>query len=353
MIASRAGVSSATVCRVLTGHPGVNEATRRRVQAAIDELGYVPDPALGRFFKTINGGIRGVAFSLNASTYRLIAAGNDPFYSRMSAAVQSELSKRGRHVISVNSETDSLPDGTLNCVAQGLCNGVVGRLRDIEQTACLARQVPVVLLNSEYDVPLVDVVIPDVERAAQRQLAYLVERGHRAIACFRPRPGAGQWGVGTWQDRRFWHAYRAYCEDRGLILPDEYLAPIEFGPESEREAVAAFLERLFSLAERSPTAILTYDGYAGELIRQLATRGLRVPQEVSIFGYDDYHFGHPCPLGLSTFRQDFAAMAEHAVRLLLERMENPKRPAVRVAVDGAIIERESTAVAPPGGGPGA
>ena len=98
----------------------------------------------------------------------------------------------------------------------------------------------------------------------------------------------------------------------------------------------------------APTAILTYDMYAGELIRQLGERGLAVPRDVSLVGYDDDTHGAPSPLPLTTFRQDFETMAKVALSLLEARIKERNKPVQVVAVEGALIIRASTAPAATG-----
>jgi hypothetical protein len=94
------------------------------------------------------------------------------------------------------------------------------------------------------------------------------------------------------------------------------------------------------------TAILTYDTYAGELIRQLANRGLSVPRDISIMGFDDDIHGWFCPMTLATYRQDIDAMATEAVNLVRERIKNPDRAPRMVKVEGKVIVRDSLGPAP-------
>jgi len=200
----------------------------------------------------------------------------------------------------------------------------------------LAANSPVVLLNAETGCADVDVVLPDTERAAREQIDHLRKLGHRRIACFRPRPSP------HWQDRRFWREYEDYGTRAGLLLPAEYLLPIEFANGGHPQAIAQFLERVLRPGHAA-TAILTYDVYAGELIRQLKARGLAVPDDVSLVGFDDDTHAQFCPIPLTTFRQDFEAMAEAAVELLRERLKQPQRPDRVLAIAGKLVERASTA----------
>ncbi|MCC6579426.1 MAG: LacI family DNA-binding transcriptional regulator [Phycisphaeraceae bacterium] len=340
----RAGVSSATVSRVINGRPGIADETRRRVQQAIEDVGYEPNPQVARFFKTLHGGNHTVALAFAHRMDRL-APGGEPFYSRLSMAVQGELSRHDHHTLLVNTSTDRTADGNLNCVAEGLCKGIIAEVHDAQVIQQFSAHVPVVLINVDMVLPHVDVVIPHVERAATRQIQHLVELGHRRIACFRPRASAMSLDL-HWQDARFWRGYEDACQHLGLAIPDPYLVPISIENQSDAPAVAAFLDRVMAFDADAPTAILTYDQYAGELIRQLQARGKQVPRDVSIFGYDDFMFGKPCPMHLSTYRQDFQTMASHAVNLLLTRLAHPQRSAAMIQVDGELVHRDSVAPAP-------
>ena len=166
----------------------------------------------------------------------------------------------------------------------------------------------------------------------------LAELGHRRIANFRPKPPSGA-PFAHWEDRAFWREYVDYAQDLGLEIPQSWLEPIVFKCENEIEAIGAFLDRI--LAGDRATAILTYDIYAAELIRQLANRGLSVPGDISIMGFDDEIHGRVCPIPLATYRQDFDAMATEAVRLVRERAGNLSRAPLMVKVEGKVIVRES------------
>src|SRR5690606_8027004 len=143
------------------------------------------------------------------------------------------------------------------------------------------------------------------------------------------------------RDLAFWNEYVAHSERLALAIPEDWLAPICFDEQTEERAVREFLDRI--LRHGRPTASLTYDGYARTLIRALAERGLSVPDDMSLFGFDDDMHGRSCPIRLTTLRQEFECIASEAVRLLRDRIRNPERSAMVVRIDGRIIERNSCA----------
>ncbi|MFN6095169.1 MAG: LacI family DNA-binding transcriptional regulator, partial [Verrucomicrobiota bacterium] len=223
-------------------------------------------------------------------------------------------------------------------------NGVIIKSHDPSVVANLAKNTSVVVLDSATRSQNVDAVIPDVDRAVRNQMDYLMELGHRRIANFRQRPTPGT-AYHHWQDRCFWREYEDYAADLGLLIPESWKAPILITPDNEIEVMEAFLDRI--LEGDRPTAILTYDLYAGELIHRLAKRGLSVPGDISIVGFDDATHGRFCPIPLTTYRQDFDAMANEAVTLVRERIKNPARSPRIVKIDGKMIIRDSVAPARP------
>ncbi|MDD5707668.1 MAG: LacI family DNA-binding transcriptional regulator [Kiritimatiellae bacterium] len=342
-IARECGLSTASVSRALNGHPSVSEDNRARVLAAAEKLGYRPDPVLKRFFAVArSGGTRTVVFLIDPVVHRYVLAGK-PFYTRIMLGLQGALKEQGLHMLVSNAATDVLPDGNLYAIAEGIAGGIVAETPDRELIERLARHAPVTTLNAESRVEGVDSAIPDVEHCAEQQIGMLANLGHRRIACFRQRAPSGV--PSGWQDRRFWSAYEAQCRQLGFPLPASYLEPISFGPNEHVSAIAAFLARTFRGEDR-PTAILTYDAYAGELIRQLADRGLSVPRDVSIMGYDDDADKADCSLPLTTYRQNFEEMAKVAAALLKTRMADPGRATQTAAVQGSIIVRESSGPCP-------
>lgn len=331
-VAKRAKVSPAAVSRVINGWPGLAEDTQQRIRKAIRDTGYQPDARLQRFFKTVQRGSRTIGF-LGSAHILQRALSADGFYSRILAAIHQEARMLGFHLLLVDPKLDVTPTGQLRCVAEGVVDGLVAEWHDSEWLGTIAARVPLVLVNCEHRLPAVDVVLPDVERAAIEQVDYLVRLGHRQIACFKVRPG-------SWQDARFWRGYETACRQRRLALPEAYLLPIRFGLDEHPKAIAEFLDRLLD-SPAPPSAILTYDGYAAELMRQLAARGLRVPGDMSIVGYDDFQCRDTAPIPLATYRQNFEGMARVAVQLLAKRMRDRTAPAQTIEVAGTHVERAS------------
>lgn len=334
-------LSASTVSRALRDHPAISNDTISRVKKAAELHGYKPQLSLNRYFKALKGQVSGVVFLVDDAVEEKLAE-RDPFYSNILWSVERALRKTGTHLLLSNTKSNLTSSGSLYAIEEGMAHGVIIESQDTEMIAKLAQHTPVVVLNSDPRGQNVDSVIPDIERATRSQMDCLTALGHRRIAHFRPKPIAGA-PFSHWQDRAFWREYADYAQDIGLDIPQAWMEPIVFGSGNEVEAVTSFLDRILT-GDRA-TAILTYDTYAGELIRQIGNRGLSVPGDISIMGFDDDIHGKFCPLPLATFRQDFDAMATEAVRLVKERAQNPQRAPLMVKVEGKVVVRDSIGVA--------
>lgn len=369
-VARQAGVSPSTVSRVITGHRRISVATREKVLSVVAKVGYRPDPRKRLFFSALHSGTRTIGFLADANFYSR-AEEQDGFFSRLLVPVQRSVRLAGYHLLMAEAASGEEPDRdspdagaggpdsvriippedptnpVVSCVAEGRVDAVVFCGANVPLIRWISKQVPVVTLNFLAELPHVDVVIPNLKHAMRVRMEHLLALGHRRIAGFILRPtdewmrregGARCEGI-RWQNEGLWDGYFKTCAQHDLAIPSSYVAPIQFGIGGDEMAVREFLDRVLA-CEAPPTAILTFDGYAAELIRQLAQRGLQVPQDVSVVGFDDLRRETPVPL--TTYRQNFEFMAETAVKLLFERIKAPGQPARFVEIEGDFIVRESS-----------
>lgn len=300
----------------------------------VAKLGYQPDQERQRSFKRLRAGTRMISFLVDPEVHNRIAH-IDGFFSRHLHLIQRTLTNHHCYLMLTDYQRDVNESGELCCVVDGLVDGIIAEVVGENAICSIAGRVPIVGFNCQLNLPRVDSVMPNVQGAARQQVHHLRELGHESIACFRPRPGG-------WQDRPFWAVYQDTAEELGVRIHPGFLEPIHFGEDGHSQAIRAFLDRVLN-CDQPPTAILTYDIYAVELIHQLSGRGLRVPQDISLVGFDDFTLGPCSPVPLTTFRQNFERMAQTAVQLLLERIQNPRQPGRLVQVEGDLVMRESTA----------
>ncbi|MEE6258712.1 LacI family DNA-binding transcriptional regulator [Plantactinospora sonchi] len=325
-VARLAGVSHQTVSRVLNGHPNVREQTRLRVQAAIAELGYRPNRA-ARALVTGRSQVIGVV------------AQNTTLYGPASllAAFEQAAAEAG-FAVSVGS-VRSLDHRSISAaVERHLAHRVAGIvvIAPVESAGealeRLPKDVPLVTVDGDpcRPVPLVTVDQVAGARAATR---HLLDAGHRTV-----------WHVSGPAD---WFDSAGRIEGwRNELLA----AGVEVPPVMPADWSAASGYRCGQLLARMPevTAVFTAnDHLALGVLRALSEYGRRVPEEVSLVGFDDVPEAAYFIPPLTTVRPDFAAVAEASLGLLLTQIESGAADTLRRTIAPTLIARASVA-APPG-----
>ena len=320
-VADRAGVSRALVSIVFRGVPGASPATRERVMRAAEELAYRPDQR-ARLLGSNRSRTVGVVFGLHRefhgevveSLYRAVEATG---YDLALGAVAPTRPERRA--------VQSLLD--YRCEALILLGPTLAP-RVIEE---LAERVPVVVVARALRTRAVDVVRTDDFAGARLAVEHLAGLGHRSITHVdgRRAPGAAE--------RR--RGYRAAMHGLGLESTAE-LVPGGL-TEEDGEAVAARL-----LAAPPPTAVTAFNDHcAAGLLAALRARGVDVPEELSVVGYDDSHIASLSSVALTTVSQDAGTLARSALELAVRRAEEgPDAPAPsEVVVAPRLVVRRTTA----------
>ncbi|WP_428965706.1 LacI family DNA-binding transcriptional regulator [Micromonospora fluostatini] len=323
-VARLAGVSHQTVSRVLNGHPNVREQTRIRVQAAITELGYRP-----------NGAAR--ALVTGRSQVMGVVALNTTLYGPASLLSAFELAAADAgFAVSVGSVRSLDRRSIVEAVERHLAHRVAGIvvIAPVESAGealeCLPTDVPLVTVDGDPRRPVPLVTVDQVE-GARLATRHLLDAGHRTV-----------WhvsGPGDWFDSagRI-EGWRAALRSAGAEVP----------PVLQADWSAASGYRSGQMLARMPgvTAVFTAnDHLALGVLRALHEHGRRVPQEVSVVGFDDVPEAAYFIPPLTTVRPDFDAVAEASLALLLTQIESGTDRTLRQTVAPTLITRES--VAPP------
>ena len=295
-VASRSGVSTATVSRVLSGATSSRPTTRARVLAAAKELDYKPS-AVARALKV----------QATRTIGLLIADIQNPFFPQLVSAVEAEAVDRGYGLVLCNPSDDPARElAALDLLIERRVDGImVASSRAMRRHASLLREigVPVVLLNSGRveGLPSIDTA---QRRGARLGAEHLLELGHRRIGHISaPRTNAA--AADRLAGAR--DAVRAFGEDAELFVADG---------DSHVEGGAAAATRLVTIARC--TGIVCYnDLTAIGALRGVRSAGLRVPEEVSIVGFDDIDLAAWIDPPLTTVRQPTEAMGRWAVERLV------------------------------------
>lgn len=324
-VAALAGVSTATVSRVLARSGRVSPDLDARVRQAAQALNYQPNRA-ARNLRARHGSTVGV----------LIPDIQNLFYTSIVRAIDDEVQQHGYTVLLGNSGGQS--DREQVYLDTFRAEGAVGVLLVPNQRDArlyhefLRAALPTVILDRYLDLPGVDSVSVDNAAGAAEAVKHLASLGHRRIALL---SGLEYYSVGA--ERR-----RGYVE--GLVgsqLPvDEEL--IRDG-EFEREAARRATHDLLSLPD-PPSAIFSANNTMSlGALQAIHERGLRVPENVSLVGFDDMPWQVATQPPLTCISQPTYEIGAAAARLLMERIEHPGRPAQRVVLDTKLIVRASSA----------
>jgi len=324
-VAERAGVGVGTVSRVLNENPSVSDATRRKVLAAIEALDYTPNPIARRLSlrKTLAIAVIVPFFTRPAFTERL-------------RGVEYALADSEYDLILFNVETTAKRDTYFNDIPRRerfdglLIVSLSPRNGDVEHL--LRAGVPTVLLDARHP-DLSRVVIDDVAggRLATR---HLIELGHRRIGF-----------VGDQLDNPFnfissrdrYEGYRQALAEASIPFSAEYFRQGEHGREPARQMASDLL----ALPD-PPTAIAAAsDTQAFGVLEAAQDAGMRVPEDLSVIGYDDIEIAEY--LGLTTIRQPLFALGVEGVALLLDSIANPPPAPRRVLLPVELVVRGTTA----------
>jgi DNA-binding LacI/PurR family transcriptional regulator len=331
-VAHLAGVSRATVSRVVNGSPRVSPDVRTDVQAAIDRLGYVPNRAARSLVTRRSDSI---AVVITEPSGRLFS---DPFFPRLLRGISSELAARDRQLILLM--PDSAPDEsrTAEYLTAGHVDGAVLvslHADDPLPARLTAAGIPVVLVGRPPKGTAASFVDVDNREGAQTAVAHLIAGGRRRIATI---AGPRDMAVGT--DRLT--GYRDALVDAGLANDAALVTIGDF----TQEGGAAGMRRLLAARPDLDAVFAASDLMAAGALSALAVAGRRVPADVAVVGYDDSPVATSTTPQLTSVRQPIEEMGHETARLLLAAVEAADPVPRRVILATELVRRASSAGRP-------
>jgi LacI family transcriptional regulator len=338
-VARAAGVSTATVSRVVHGHDRVRFSTRQRVLQVIDALGYVPDAAAQSMARQRKEVI-GLAAIESRGPESDIEQEGLLFLEEVLRGVELALRQVGWSVlISVLREADrpgayqqlqkisAKVDGML--IAEGVISS--------EQLAQLAARIPITLVAGSLDEPHADVVDADNRAGTMALARHIIERHGRTRLLYISGPPQAP----DAQERR--RAFEeAVAEHPGATLTGCF--PGQFAAISGQLAV----RKILAMPQQElPDAIVCgNDQMAIGAMRELQAAGIRVPADMAVAGFDDIHLGALLTPPLTTVRQPMRMLGDRACSRLLERIADPDLPRSAERLPTELIVRESCGCPP-------
>ena len=322
-VARESGVSYSTVSRVLNGYEFVKPTTREKVLQAAEKLGYVPNQQA----RSLAGG--------RSNLIGILVPGLDNGYiSEIIRGIDEELTKSGHNLIlytthrHVGRETNYVAT-IMNGAADGLLL-VVPLISTTYLDALRQQNFPYVLIDQADTAGKSSFVNAANWQGAYDATQYLLKLGHQRIGFI-----TGLEGLISATDRL--RGYQAALADYGLRLPSELIAHGDF-QESGGYAAA---QKLLALPQ-PPTAIFAANDLSAfgaiEAIRQ---QGLRIPEDISIMGFDDIPQASLVHPKLTTMHQPLGEMGQAGVKMLLAHIQNSEREPYQVTLGTQIVVRDS------------
>lgn len=326
-IAERLSVSTVTVSKALSGQKGVSEEMRAKIKQLADEMGY-KQPSAHRAEKVNRSYNIGV---LIAERY---LDKYDSFYWQMYQQVATKAVAKEcftlMEVVSAEMEQEKeFPKLVQEEKADGII--VIGRLFDsyLEFLNEYAG-IPLIYLDFCDEKQNTDAVISDSYYGAYRLTNYLFDMGHRNIAYV-----GTLLATGSITDRYF--GYTKSLLEHGMQVKDEWVMD-----DRDRETGRIDTENILKLPAEMPTAfVCNCDLTASYLIKMLQEAGYRVPEDISVAGYDNYLFPGLCDVAITTYEVDMKEMARRTIRMLMKKISGePYRQGICI-VEGHMVIKDS------------
>jgi LacI family transcriptional regulator len=322
MVAKQAGVSIATVSRIINGTAKVSAERKDAVEAAIAKLNFRP-----------NAAARGLALGKSNTIGVITQAIDSPFYGEGLRGIEDYLQQRGYTALFMSGNWDE--DDEERCMSELLSrrvDGIIifsGRLQD-RQLASYAKQVPLVVSGRSLTAPNIFSLQVDDEQGARLATRHLIELGHKRIAFIA--------GILDHPDASLrFKGYRRALADAGIPHDPKLVVPGDFHEEGGVEATL----RLLKSGHKFTALFCVNDQTAYGACLALYRSGLNCPRDVSVVGFDDLHSSSYRVPPLTSVRQSIRVLGESSGAAMLQMLqgEQPDISSPRVE----LIVRESTA----------
>lgn len=326
-IARLAHVSHPTVSRALQNSPLVNAQTAARIRKIADEAGYRASAVA-----------RGLVTRRTRTIGLVVTTVADPFASEVVCGIEQTANDHGYSVILADSNADPERERkVVRSLAERRVDGIIvtsSRVGALYIPLLRQMMVPIVLVNDQYPGDFVHSVMIRNQEGMRAVAEHMIGLGHCRIAYIGDR-------FGYQSDTERLAGYHAALAAAKLAAPAELVVHGDGGTEGAMQA----MEQLLAAA-KAPTAVCCYnDMTALGALRCLRSRGLRVPANISIAGFDDLFFAAYIEPPLTTIRQPMRRMGHMAMESLLKLMEG-RDSVAQVHIEAELVVRQSTA--PPG-----
>jgi LacI family fructose operon transcriptional repressor len=327
-VARLAGVSPATVSRVLGNTGLVSEELRAKVEAAVKATGYRPNLSARRLR------------SRHSQTIGLIVADlRNPFFTAVGRAVEDAAYQAGLRVILCNTDEDPEKEAMyLRLMEEERVTGVIfaPTRRTIERMAETSLPFPTVLIDRACPRSRQDAVVLDNREAAGSLVEHLVAQGYRRIA--------GLFGNASTTGIERHEGYLSAMQYLGLEPHATFVAPTVEAAEEATSHWMSLPRAAEDGKETAPEAVIASNGLLLiGIIRAVQRAGFAIPDDLAVAGFDNDRWTELVNPGITVIEQPIEAIGRTAMSMLLERIETPDGPIRKVVLNGRSIIRGSTA----------
>jgi LacI family transcriptional regulator len=326
-VAKRAGVSRATVSRVLNNNPKVDADLRERVLEAAKDLGYQPNRAARRL-RAQSSNVIGL----------VISDIQNPYFLSVTRGVEDAASAQQMSLILCNSDENLDKERMYLHVMEaervaGLIIVPAHSDHGKDLNALKKAGIPIILMDRAVKTVQVDTLKVDNEHGAYEAVNHLIQLGYRRIATI-----AGSCHVSTGLER--YQGYKSALESAGMALDDSL---VKFG-NFKTESGYTLAHDLMNTSNPPDAIFIANNLMTLGALQALRERSVRVPEDVALVGFDDLPWSGELYSPLTAVAQPTYEIGQEAVRLLLRRLANPKAPYQTVVLQPHLNVRESCGI---------
>ncbi len=326
-IAEKVGVSTVTVSKALSGQKGVSEEMREKIKQLADELGY-RSPSENKRQTTEK------QYNIGVIIQEVYLDKYDSFYLMMYQELNKRAVARGCFTLLESMSRESVLNNVMPLLVQekkvdGLI--VVGDMTQTYMEHLEAEAgIPVVCMDFYNDTINLDTVISNSFYGTYALTNYLFQMGHKKIAYVGT--------VGT--TNSITDRYLGYAKsllEHGVEVRKDYVID-----DRDTQTGRMDLDKYYQLPEDMPSAfVCNCDLAASYLIRKLRANGYRVPEDISVVGFDNYLFPGLCDIGITTYEVNIGEMARRVVHKIVRKIANENYTAGVFIVDGHMVIKDS------------
>lgn len=325
-VAEKAGVTTATVSYILNEKKSFPDETRQRVMSAIAELGYIPNLS-ARTLTQRSSKLIGIVVPQTEGS-RLMFQNN--FYAEILGSIEFHARQNGYHIII--SATDA-NESYLRLARERNLDGiiVIGMYPDEFYRQMKESHIPIVLVDSYCNDHYYHNIRIDDAYGSYLATRYVLSKGHRNLAFF-----SGQLKENGVMKKRL-AGYRDALSEYGIPFDRRYVFEGKIDYASGIDAA----ERLLSSRVPATAVVAAADILAIGAMKGFYERGVRVPEDISVMGFDDLEISQYLAPGLSTIRQEISQKGEKAVELLINNIKEPNLTKQEQILPVKLVERGS------------